>query len=78
MWVTGINKYISKEALRDEFSKFGEIEEFKFQWDKNAAIVDYFRLEDATKALEAMNGKKKRGTIIHVDYLRSQSRKVSY
>ncbi|GKC41277.1 nucleotide-binding alpha-beta plait domain-containing protein [Tanacetum coccineum] len=77
LWVTGISKYIAKEALRDEFSKFGEIEEFKFQWEKNAAIVDYFRLEDATKALEAMNGKKKRGTIMHVDYLRSQSRKAN-
>lgn len=77
LWVTGISKYVAKEALRDEFSKFGEIEEFKFQWDKNAAIVDYFRLEDATKALEAMNGKKKRGTTMHVDYLRSQSRKAA-
>ncbi|PWA43406.1 Nucleotide-binding, alpha-beta plait [Artemisia annua] len=77
LWVTGISKYVSKEALRDEFSKFGEIEEFKFQWEKNAAIVDYCRLEDATKAKEAMNGKKKRGTIMHVDYLRSQARKAA-
>lgn len=78
LWVSGISTSFSKEDIENEFSKFGKIEDFKFQWDKNVAIIDYFRLEDAIKALKAMHGKYKGDTMLRVDYSRSQSRKVRF
>ncbi|XP_024983245.1 flowering time control protein FPA-like isoform X3 [Cynara cardunculus var. scolymus] len=78
LWVSGISTSILKEDLEEEFSKFGKIEDFKFQRDKNSAYIDYCRLEDASKALKAMHGKQKGGTMIRVDYLRSHSRRSNY
>nr|XP_043610767.1 flowering time control protein FPA-like [Erigeron canadensis]XP_043610768.1 flowering time control protein FPA-like [Erigeron canadensis] len=75
LWVSGISSSISKEDLLEEFSKFGKIKDFKFQSDKNVAYIDYFRLEDATKAVKAMHGQYKGGSVIRVDYSRSHSRK---
>ncbi|XP_024971548.1 flowering time control protein FPA-like [Cynara cardunculus var. scolymus] len=75
LWVSGISITTSKEDLEAEFSKFGTIEDFKFLRDKNTAYIDYSRLEDASKALKMMNGKKRGGSLIRVDYLRSQSKR---
>ncbi|KAI7743492.1 hypothetical protein M8C21_015216 [Ambrosia artemisiifolia] len=75
LWVSGINMSTSKEDLEQEFSRFGKIEDFKFIRDKNTAYIDYARLEDASKALKTMNGKFKDGSVIRVDYLRSQSKR---
>ena len=79
LWVSGISPSITKEALEEEFLKFGKIEEFKFIRDRNTAYVDYFRLEDASQALKGMNGKRIGGGQIRVDFLRSHtSKKVSW
>ncbi|XP_076881330.1 flowering time control protein FPA-like [Bidens hawaiensis] len=77
LWVSGINMSTSKEDLEQEFSKFGKIEDFKFIRDKNTAYIDYARLDDASKALKMMNGKYKGGSVLRVDYLRSQSKRDS-
>ncbi|KAJ0702780.1 putative RNA recognition motif domain, nucleotide-binding alpha-beta plait domain superfamily [Helianthus annuus] len=75
LWVSGINMSTSKEDMEQEFSKFGKIEDFRFIRDKNTAYIDYARLEDASKALKMMNGKYKGGSVLRVDYLRSQSKR---
>ncbi|KAK1426438.1 hypothetical protein QVD17_15110 [Tagetes erecta] len=75
LWVSGISTSISKEDLEEEFSKFGKIEDFEFQQDKCFAIVNYFKLDDAIKALKAMHGKNNGGTMIRVDYSRLHSRR---
>ncbi|XP_019053496.1 PREDICTED: flowering time control protein FPA isoform X2 [Nelumbo nucifera] len=72
LWVGGISSSVTKEQLEDEFLKFGKIEEFKFLRDRNSALVEYFKLEDATAALKSMNGKHLGGEQIRVDFLRSQ------
>ncbi|OVA08768.1 RNA recognition motif domain [Macleaya cordata] len=72
LWVGGISSSVTKEQLEDEFLKFGKIEEFKFLRDRNSALVDYYRMEDAAAALKNMNGKRLGGEQIRVDYLRSQ------
>ncbi|KAJ8755290.1 hypothetical protein K2173_019088 [Erythroxylum novogranatense] len=72
LWVGGISPSVSKEHLKEEFLKFGEIEDFKFLRDRNTAFVEYFRLEDASQAMKIMNGKRIGGDQIRVDYLRSQ------
>lgn len=76
LWASGISNSISKENLEQEFSKFGKIEDFKFLRDKNTAYIDYARLEDASKALKMMHGKYRGGSVLRVDYLRSNSKKV--
>lgn len=75
LWASGISNSISKENLEQEFSKFGKIEDFKFLRDKNTAYIDYARLEDASKALKMMHGKYRGGSVLRVDYLRSNSKK---
>lgn len=75
LWVSGVSSSTSKEDLEEEFSKFGKIEDFKFIRDKNTAYIDYSRLDDASKALKTMNGKKRGGNVIRVDYLRSQPKR---
>ncbi|KAF8393742.1 hypothetical protein HHK36_019940 [Tetracentron sinense] len=72
LWVGGISSSVTKEQLEDEFMKFGKIEDFKFLRDRNSALVDYFRLEDAAAALKNMNRKRLDGEQIRVDFLRSQ------
>lgn len=77
LWVGAISSSVTKEQLEGEFSKFGKIEEFKFLRDRNSALVDYNKLEDAVAALKNMNGKRLGGEQIRVDFLRSQpSRRV--
>lgn len=73
----GISPTVLKEELEEEFLKFGKIEDFKFLRDRNTAFVEYFRLEDASQAMQNMNGKQIGGEQIRVDFLRSQSRRVS-
>ncbi|KAJ9541674.1 hypothetical protein OSB04_028180 [Centaurea solstitialis] len=75
LWVSGISINTSREDLEAEFSKFGAIEDFKFLRDKNTAYIDYARLEDASRALKMMHGKKRGGSVIRVDYLRSQPKR---
>lgn len=75
LWVSNISISTTKEDLEEEFSKFGKIEDFKFLRDKNTAYIDYSRLDDASKALKTMHAKKRGGTVIRVDYLRSQPKR---
>ncbi|KAE8714478.1 putative transcription factor PosF21-like [Hibiscus syriacus] len=73
LWVGvgGISQTISKEELEEEFSKFGKIEDFKFLRDRNTAFIEYFKMEEASRAMRSMNGKKIGGAQIRVDFLRS-------
>ncbi|KAK9138722.1 hypothetical protein Sjap_009316 [Stephania japonica] len=79
LWVGAISSSVTKEQLENEFSKFGKIEDMKFLRDRNSALIDYARLEDASAALKNMNGKRLGGEQIRVDFLRSQgSRRESW
>ncbi|WCJ41298.1 RNA binding [Euphorbia peplus] len=71
LWVGGINPAVSKEQLKEEFLKFGQIEDFKFNRERNAAFVEFVALEDAFEAMKNMNGKRIGGDQIRVDFLRS-------
>ncbi|RRT85196.1 hypothetical protein B296_00011441 [Ensete ventricosum] len=72
IWVGGFNSSISKEQLEDEFLKFGKIEDYKFFRDRNSAVIEYYKLEDAIAAHKSINGKRLAGEQIRVDFLRSQ------
>ncbi|KAH9623295.1 hypothetical protein KSS87_006098 [Heliosperma pusillum] len=56
VWVGGFSSAITKEKLEEELSKFGEIEDFKFIRDRNTALVDFVRVEDASAAVKNLNG----------------------
>lgn len=74
----GFSPSTTKGELENEFLKFGKIEDFKFFWDRNSALVEYVKLEDASQALKGLNGKQIGGAMIRVDFLRLQtSRRVS-
>ncbi|MQM08897.1 hypothetical protein Taro_041761, partial [Colocasia esculenta] len=72
LWVGGISSSVTKEQLEDEFLKFGKIEDYKFLRDRNCALIDFYKIDDANAALKSMNGKRFGGEQIRVDYLRSQ------
>ncbi|XP_042421500.1 flowering time control protein FPA-like isoform X1 [Zingiber officinale] len=72
IWVGGFDSSVSKEQLKEEFLQFGKIEEYRFFRDRNSAIIEYYKLEDAIAAHKNMNGKKFSGQQLRVDFLRSQ------
>ncbi|TKY48317.1 Flowering time control protein FPA [Spatholobus suberectus] len=75
LWVGGVSHAVTKEDLEAEFRKFGKIEDFKFFRDRGTACVEFLNLDDATRAMKVMNGKRLGGGQICVDFLRSQSTK---
>ncbi|KAL8153585.1 hypothetical protein V2J09_011345 [Rumex salicifolius] len=72
LWVGGISSSLTKEQLEEEFVRFGKIQDFKFLKDRNTALVEYVKLEDASAALKSLNGEQIGGENLRVDYLRSQ------
>ncbi|XP_030470325.1 flowering time control protein FPA [Syzygium oleosum] len=72
LWVGGVNPAVSKEELEEEFLKFGKVDDFKLFRDRNTALLEYVRVEDAIQAMRNMNGKQLGGDQIRVDFLRSQ------
>ncbi|XP_072998978.1 flowering time control protein FPA [Typha latifolia] len=72
LWIGGISSSISKEQLEDEFLIFGKIEDYRFFRDRNSALIDYYKLEDAITAHKSMNGKRLGGEQLRVDFQRSQ------
>uniref|UniRef100_A0A1D1ZB51 Flowering time control protein FPA n=1 Tax=Anthurium amnicola TaxID=1678845 RepID=A0A1D1ZB51_9ARAE len=73
LWIGGFGSSVTKEQLEVEFSKFGKIEEYKFFRDRNFALVNYHKIDDAIAALKSMNGRRLGSEQIRVDYLRSQT-----
>ncbi|XP_021752642.1 flowering time control protein FPA-like [Chenopodium quinoa] len=71
VWVGGFGPSVTKEKLEEELSKFGKIEDLKFIRDRNTALVDFVRLEDASAAVKNVNGLQIGDDRIRVDYLRS-------
>ncbi|KAK1319901.1 Flowering time control protein FPA [Acorus calamus] len=52
--------------------KYGKIEDIKLVRDRNSALVEYYKIDDAVAALKNLNGKRLWGEQLRVDYLRSQ------
>ncbi|XP_021863405.1 flowering time control protein FPA [Spinacia oleracea] len=75
VWVGGFGSSVTKEMLEEELSKFGLIEDLKFIRDRNTALVDFARLEDASAAVKNMNGLQIGDDRIRVDFLRSHPAK---
>ncbi|KAK1270485.1 Flowering time control protein FPA [Acorus gramineus] len=72
LWVGCISSSVTKEQLEDEFRKYGKIEDIKLVRDRNSALVEYYKIDDAVAALKNLNGKRLWGEQLRVDYLRSQ------
>lgn len=75
VWIGGFGSSVTKEKLEEELSKFGQIEDFKFIRDRNTALVDFARLEDASAAVKNVNGLQIGDDRIRVDFLRSHPAK---
>lgn len=75
LWVGGISKTVTKEQIEAEFLKFGHVDNIKFLRERNSAIVDYSKLEDAVSAVKYLNGRQLGSDSIRVNFLRSQSLK---
>ncbi|KAJ0969327.1 hypothetical protein J5N97_022204 [Dioscorea zingiberensis] len=76
LWVGGIGSSVTKEQLKDEFLKFGKIEEFTFLRDRNSAVIVFVKIDDAIAAKKKLDRKKISEEQIRVDFLRPQPSKV--
>ncbi|CAO2838198.1 unnamed protein product [Amaranthus hypochondriacus] len=72
VWIGGFSSSVTRERLEKELSKFGKIEELKFNRDRNTAIAGFVRLEDALAAVKNLNGSQIGVDRIRVDFQRSQ------
>ncbi|XP_047968028.1 organelle RRM domain-containing protein 2, mitochondrial [Salvia hispanica] len=79
LFVSGLNKRTTSEALHKEFAKFGEVVQAKVVTDrvsgfsKGFGFVKYATIEDATSGLKAMDGQFLEGWVIFVEYARPRS-----
>eukprot|EP00897_Mesotaenium_endlicherianum_P004841 jgi/Mesen1/4385/ME000222S03506 len=76
LWVGGIGPSVSTQQLEAEFARFGRVEEFKFLRDRNCAFIDFYEVEDAVRAVQALNGKRFADEVLRVDYGRSMGPKA--
>ena len=73
LFVGGIAWATKEDALRDAFEQFGEVTEAKIVVDhytgrsRGFGFVTYTNVEDASKALEQLNGTELDGRTIRVD-----------
>lgn len=57
LWIGNVSNNVVEEDLVREFEQFGKIESVRLLRSKTCAFVNYLRLEDAQRALEALQGK---------------------
>jgi nucleolin len=65
-----------EEDIRYGFSKFGTIRDIEMK--KAFCFVSYYSIEDATRAMNALNGSEWRGRILTIEYSKSTIRKVTH
>ncbi|KAL5731044.1 Organelle RRM domain-containing protein 2 [Ranunculus cassubicifolius] len=84
LFVSGLNKRTTSEALREAFAKFGEVVHAKVVTDpvngysKGFGFVRYASLEDAAKGIEGMDGKFLEGWVIFAEYARPRAPRPMY
>ncbi|KAI5060204.1 hypothetical protein GOP47_0024624 [Adiantum capillus-veneris] len=75
LWIWGVSETITKEQLEAEFKKFGPLDDFRLLRDRNSALAEFRRIEDASAAVKGLNKKLIQGEELRVDFLRSHSGK---
>lgn len=78
LWIWGVSETITKDQLEAEFKKFGALEDFKLLRDRNSALAEFKRIQDASAAVKGLNKKYVNGDELRVDFLRSQPVKRGY
>lgn len=78
LWVGGIGSSVTKEHLKEEFLKFGKIEDYTFLRDRNSAVVVFVKMDDAVAAKKNLDRKRISEEQIRVDFLRPQPSKVEW
>lgn len=76
LWVGGIGSSVTKEHLKEEFLKFGKIEDYTFLRDRNSAVIVFVKMDDAVAAKKNLDRKRISEEQIRVDFLRPQPSKV--
>ncbi|MCO5591116.1 hypothetical protein L7F22_045093 [Adiantum nelumboides] len=75
LWIWGVSETATKEQLEAEFKKFGPLDDFRLLRDRNSALAEFRRIEDASAAVKGLNKKFIQGEELRVDFLRSHSGK---
>lgn len=75
LWIWGVSETITKDQLEAEFKKFGPLDDFRLLRDRNSALAEFRKIQDASAAVKGLNKKKIQGEELRVDFLRSQSAK---
>jgi len=68
LWIGNISDKVQEHDLYQEFSKFGQIESVRLLTHKTCAFVNFMAVEDATKALMALQSKDIGGMPIKINF----------
>jgi hypothetical protein len=58
LWVGSLVKGITDEVLRQQFEQYGRVEKATAIWNKHHGFIDFFKVQDAVRAREALQGEQ--------------------
>ena len=71
LWVGNISEGVTKSEIEEEFGKYAEVESIRLL--RNCAFINFFTVEDATKALENLQGKLFRSMFLKINFAKVKS-----
>ena len=71
LWVSNIPSSLNPIEFEKKFIKFGPVESSKLLSNKNSGLINFENVEDATKAMEKMNGFEINGNAIKLSYAKT-------
>eukprot|EP00741_Cyanophora_paradoxa_P022972 tig00021532_g22191.t1 len=75
LWIGNVNASITEAFLREEFGRFGKVENISIKHATSCALLSLERTEEGEAAFEALNGKPLGGSIIKIDYCERNERR---
>jgi RNA recognition motif-containing protein len=68
LWIGNISNEVTEEELLAEFERFGKIESIRVLRNKTCAFVNFTTVEEASAALQDLQGKKLGNMAIKINF----------
>jgi len=73
LWIGNVSDKITEDELKREFEQFGKIESIRVLRNKTCAFVNFMNVEEASAALQALQGKKLGNMAIKINFGKPQT-----